>query len=108
MTCAGYESGGYDACAGDSGGPLVCRDGAPNKVRLIKKTSLLNCRALFAMLIQPKSRSQRDHFSKNCHFKSHLFNTRISEREISDNWQYNRGIKWAFYSNFEFLQNCLL
>jgi len=27
MTCAGYESGGYDACAGDSGGPLVCRDG---------------------------------------------------------------------------------
>lgn len=29
MTCAGYESGGRDACAGDSGGPLVCRAG-PN------------------------------------------------------------------------------
>ena len=27
MQCAGYESGGKDACGGDSGGPLVCRSG---------------------------------------------------------------------------------
>ena len=98
-----------DYCIGDHieliKSPCFCPYNLRFREVSINTSGRWTCRALFAMLTKPKSMSQLGYFSTNCNFKSNLLKTRTSEREISDNWQYNRGIKLAFYSNFDFLLN---